>query len=162
MNALLADLDRRADDGVPPIRAPRRIVGPLTFPKRFSVRPIQLSFVVTTHGAMNVLLGRRVGRDVGVGLDLRHRTDRRVVLDVRAATQDNVVADLHPLSHAGLIPEDHARSDFRAREDDGTGRDDGAVPDRRRRERLALGGRARRERRLLADDGALEHLHALA
>jgi hypothetical protein len=36
----------------PPMRAPRRIVGPLTLPNRFSVRPIQLSFVVTTHGAM--------------------------------------------------------------------------------------------------------------
>ena len=37
----------------PPIRAPRLIVGPLTLPSRLSVRPIQLSFVVTTHGAMN-------------------------------------------------------------------------------------------------------------
>jgi hypothetical protein len=36
----------------PPIRAPRRIVGPFTLPKRCSVRPIQLSFVVTTQGAM--------------------------------------------------------------------------------------------------------------
>ncbi len=36
----------------PPMRAPRRIVGPLTLPNRCSVRPIQLSFVVTTQGAM--------------------------------------------------------------------------------------------------------------
>ncbi len=36
----------------PPTRAPRRIVGPLMFPNRCSVRPIQLSFVVTTQGAM--------------------------------------------------------------------------------------------------------------
>ena len=36
----------------PPIRAPRRIVGPFVAPKRFSVRPIQLSLVVTTQGAM--------------------------------------------------------------------------------------------------------------
>ena len=35
-------------------------------------------------------------------------------------------------------------------------------PITRRRQRLALRGRARRERRLLADDGVLEHLHALA
>ena len=38
----------------PPIRAPRRIVGPISS-CRFSVRPMQLSFVVTTHGAMNTL-----------------------------------------------------------------------------------------------------------
>ncbi len=39
----------------PPIRAPRLIVGPLMFPNRASVRPIQLSFVVTTHGATKTL-----------------------------------------------------------------------------------------------------------
>ena len=36
----------------PPIRAPRRIVGPFINARRFSVRPMKLSFVVTTHGAM--------------------------------------------------------------------------------------------------------------
>ena len=36
----------------PPIRAPRRIVGPLISSCRRSVRPMKLSFVVTTHGAM--------------------------------------------------------------------------------------------------------------
>ena len=36
----------------PPIRAPRRIVGPLISSWRRSVRPMKLSFVVTTHGAM--------------------------------------------------------------------------------------------------------------
>ncbi len=35
------------------MRAPRRIVGPFTRSWRFSVRPMKLSFVVTTHGAMN-------------------------------------------------------------------------------------------------------------
>ena len=37
----------------PPIRAPRLIVGPLRSAWRFSVRPMKLSFVVTTQGAMN-------------------------------------------------------------------------------------------------------------
>jgi hypothetical protein len=36
----------------PPIRAPRRIVGPAISSWRRSVRPMKLSFVVTTHGAM--------------------------------------------------------------------------------------------------------------
>ena len=35
----------------PPTRAPRRIVGPFISSSRFSVRPMKLSFVVTTHGA---------------------------------------------------------------------------------------------------------------
>ena len=36
----------------PPIRALRLIVGPFISSRRFSVRPMKLSFVVTTHGAM--------------------------------------------------------------------------------------------------------------
>jgi len=36
----------------PPTRAPRRIVGPFISDLRLSVRPMKLSFVVTTHGAM--------------------------------------------------------------------------------------------------------------
>src|SRR5438552_5229138 len=36
----------------PPMRAPRRIVGPLIRSRRRSVRPMKLSFVVTTQGAM--------------------------------------------------------------------------------------------------------------
>ncbi len=36
----------------PPTRAPRRITGPLISSCRRSVRPMKLSFVVTTHGAM--------------------------------------------------------------------------------------------------------------
>ena len=36
----------------PPTRAPRRIVGPAMRSWRASVRPMKLSFVVTTHGAM--------------------------------------------------------------------------------------------------------------
>ena len=36
----------------PPTRAPRRIVGPRISSWRRSVRPMKLSFVVTTHGAM--------------------------------------------------------------------------------------------------------------
>ncbi len=36
----------------PPTRAPRRIVAPLMSLWRFSVRPMKLSLVVCTHGAM--------------------------------------------------------------------------------------------------------------
>ena len=36
----------------PPTRAPRRIVGPLISSCRCSVRPMKLSFVVATQGAM--------------------------------------------------------------------------------------------------------------
>ena len=36
----------------PPTRAPRRIVGPRISALRRSVRPMKLSFVVTTQGAM--------------------------------------------------------------------------------------------------------------
>ena len=36
----------------PPTRALRRIVGPFISAFRLSVRPMKLSFVVTTHGAM--------------------------------------------------------------------------------------------------------------
>ena len=39
----------------PPTRAPRRIVGPLISSCRCSVRPMKLSFVVTTQGAMKTL-----------------------------------------------------------------------------------------------------------
>src|SRR5712691_9053880 len=42
----------------PPTRAPRRIVGPLIRPCRRSVRPMKLSFVVTTHGAMKTSSSR--------------------------------------------------------------------------------------------------------
>src|SRR5262249_53932281 len=36
----------------PPTRRPRLIVGPFISARRVSVRPMKLSFVVTTHGAM--------------------------------------------------------------------------------------------------------------
>ena len=39
----------------PPTRAPRRIVGPFISSCRFSVRPMKLSFVVMTQGAMKTL-----------------------------------------------------------------------------------------------------------
>ena len=70
--------------------------------------------------------------------------------------------DLDALPHARLVAEDHALADRRAGEDDRARGDDRAGPDHGRRERLALRGRARRERRLLPDDGVLEHPDALA
>ena len=70
--------------------------------------------------------------------------------------------DLDALPHAGLVAEDHPLADRRAGEDDRARRDDRARADDGRRERLALRGRAGRERRLLPDDGVLEHPDALA
>ena len=60
----------------------------------------------------DVLLERRVRGDIGVGLDLGQRPDRRVVLDQRAAADDHVVADAHALADAGLVAEDDARTDL--------------------------------------------------
>ena len=147
----------------PPMRAPRRIVGPLTSVVPSLGAPHEV--VVRRDDARrdeDVLLERRVRGDVGLGLDLRHRADRRVVLDERAAAEDDVVADRHALAHARLVAEDDARADPRAREHDRAGRDDRPVADLGRRERLALRRRARRERRLLPDDGVLEHLDPVA
>ena len=67
-----------------------------------------------------------------------------------------------PLAHARLVAEDHARADLRAGEDHRAGGDDRPVADLGGLERLSFGRRARRERRLLADDRVLEHLHAVA
>ena len=121
--------------------------------------------VVGGHDARcdeDVLLERRVGGDVRVGLDLRHRADRRVVLDERAAAEDDVVADRHALAYARLVAEDHPRPDPRTGEHDRAGRDDRAVTDLGGRQRVTLRRRPRRERRLLPDDRVLEHLHAVA
>ncbi len=109
----------------------------------------------------DVVLERRVGRDVRLRLDLGQRPDRRVVLDEGTAAEHDVVADRHTLAHAGLVTENHPRADPRAGEDDGSRGDDRSVPDLGRRQRLALGRRARRQGWLLADDGVLEHLHTL-
>ncbi len=109
----------------------------------------------------DVVLERRVGRDVRLRLDLGQRPDRRVVLDEGTAAEHDVVADRHTLAHARLVTENHPRADPRAGEDDGSRGDDRSVPDLGRRQRLALGRRARRQGRLLADDGVLEHLHTL-
>ena len=49
---LFADLDLWGEDAPPPTRARRRIVGPCHAARRFSVRPMKLSLVVITHGAM--------------------------------------------------------------------------------------------------------------
>ncbi len=147
----------------PPMRAPRRIVGPLI--ERVALLRASHVVVVRRDDARrdeDVLLERRVRGDVRLGLDLRHRPDRRVVLDERAAADHDVVADRDALAHARLVAEDDALADRRPGEDDGAGGDDRPRADLRRRQRLALRGRARRERRLLPDDGVLEHLHALA
>src|SRR4029077_6024892 len=88
--------------------------------------------------------------------------DRGVVLDQRAAADDDVVADRAALAHAGLVAHDHALADRRPGEDDRAGRDDRPGAEYERRQVLALGGRARRERRLLADDGVVQDLAALA
>ena len=63
----------------------------------------------------DLVLERRVGGDVGVGLDLRQRADRRVVLDERAAPDDDVVADLAALADARLVADDHALADTSSR-----------------------------------------------
>jgi hypothetical protein len=121
--------------------------------------------VVRGHDARrdeDLLLERRVGRDVGIRLDLRQRADGGVVLDQRAPTDDDVVADGAALAHAGLVADDHPCSDRGAREDHGAGGDDGARAELRRGQILQLRRRARRQDGLLADDGVLEHLRALA
>ena len=107
----------------PPMRAPRRIVGPSQ-----QLEPLLRAaheVVVRGHDARcdeDVLLERRVGRDVRVRLDARHGADRGVVLDERAAAHDDVVADRDALADAGLVAEDHARPDRRAGEHDRAGR----------------------------------------
>ncbi len=160
---LLADLDSGAEDRAaadPRAAADRRALHQLE-PLLGAAHEV----VVRRHharGDEDVLLQRRVGGHVRLGLDLRARADRRVVLDQRAAADDDVVADRDALAHAGLVAEDHALADLRAREDDRARRDDRAGAEHGRRQRLALRRRARRERRLLADDGVLEHLDAVA
>ena len=131
---LLADLDRRAEDGAgaDPRAAPDRR------PRDQVVAPLGPAHEVVVRGDHarcdeDVLLERRVRRDVGAGLDLRQRPTVRVVLDQRAAAEDDVVADGDPLADAGLVAEDHARADRRAGEDDGAGRDDRPVADLGRR-----------------------------
>ena len=90
---LLADLDRGAQNRPAADAAPRRIVGPRRSPCRRSVRPMKLSFVVITPGAMKTSSSSvEYAGDVRVRLDLRQRPDRRVVLDERPTSDDHVVA----------------------------------------------------------------------
>ena len=90
------------------------------------------------------------------------RPDDRVVLDQGTAPDDDAVADRDPLAHARLVSEDHVDADGGAREDDRARRDDRPLPDDRWLRRLARRGRARRQRRLLADDGMLEDANSVA
>ncbi len=160
---LLADLDARAQDRASadaraaPDRRPRdELVAPLGAAHEVVVR---------RHDAgsdEDVVLERGVGGDVRLRLDLGQRAHRRVVLDQRAAAEHHVVADRDSLADARLVAEDHARADPRTGEDDRSGGHDRPLPDLGRRERLALRGGARRERRLLPHDGVLEHLDAFA
>src|SRR5256885_12261714 len=106
-----------------------------------------------TRGDEDMVVERGVGGDVGVSLDVGQGADRAVVLDERATPNDDVGADLDRLTNAGLIADDHALAEFRAGEDDRAGRDDRAGAELERRQRLPLGGRARRQRWLLADYG---------
>ena len=86
-----------------------------------------------------------------------------VSFSIRAtAPDDDAVADRDPLAHARLVSEDHVDADGGAREDDRARRDDRPLPDERWLERLARRGRARRQRRLLADDGMLEDANSVA
>ena len=158
---LFPDLDPGQRIAPPPMRAPRRMVGPAIRSRRRSVRPMKLSFVVDAGGDEDVVLECGVGRDVGLGLDLRERADRRVVLHERAAAEDDVVADRHARSRT---------HDWSPRITRAPMRDpaktiapvETIVPSP-----ISVGdsgsrcGRAGRQRRLLAHDGVLQDLHAL-
>src|SRR5204863_2407033 len=98
----------------------------------------------------------RVRRDVCHRLDLRARSHGRVVLDQRAAADDDVFAELATLADARLVADDRARTHARAGEDDRCGGDRRSGPELERLQLLLLGGRARRQRRRLPDDGVVE------
>ena len=100
----------------PPTRAPRRIVGPLISSWRCSVRPMKLSFVVTTHGAMKTFSSSvEYAVMYASAWIFVSAPDGRVVLDQRAAADDDVVADLAALAHARLVADDHARAEASCR-----------------------------------------------
>ena len=160
---LFADLDRRKEDRAAAdsrAAADRRSLHELLAPLGAAHE-----VVVRRHHARrdeDVFLESRIRGDVSVGLDARPAADRRVVLDERSPSNDDVVRDRHALAHARLVAEDARGADLRAGKHDRTGGDNRALADLRRRQGLALRGRLRSERRLLADDGVFEHAHAFA
>ena len=147
----------------PPTRARRRMVGPFTSSWRRSVRPMKSSFVVTTQGAMKTSSSSVEYAVMYASAWIFVSAPTVVSFSTSdAPADDHVVADLDPLPDAGLVADDHTRAEPRPREDDRARGHDRAVAELRGRQVLPLRRRARRERRLLADDRAVEDLHALA
>ena len=146
--------DRRAAD---PSAAPDR----RALHQRMPLLGAAHEVVVRRHDAgrdEDVVLERRVGGDVGVGLDLRQRADRacRSRPASRGRRRRRRRARRARARRPGRRRSRARRA--RAREDDRAGRDDRARAELEWRQRLSFRGRARREHRLLADDRVVEHL----
>src|SRR5262249_17386214 len=149
----------------PPTRALRRIVGPFIKAFRRSVRPMKLSFVVTTHGAMNTSSSRVEYAVMYASAWMRVPAPTVVSFSIsepRPRMQSSAISTPSPLGDAALVADGAVRVDRRARKGDRARRDDGAVADSHRRQRIALRGRLRAERRLLAHDRVLQDPHSLA
>ena len=125
---------------------------------------MKLSFVVTTHGAMNTSSSSVEYAVMYASAWMRvPRADGRVVLDQRAAAEDAVVAERRRARGCttGRRRCSARRSSSRRRRSRRSRRSC--------RRRSRAGGSGSRfavergaERRLLADDGVLEHAHAVA
>ena len=147
----------------PPTRAPRRIVGPLTSSWRFSVRPMKLSFVVTTQGAMKTssssveyaVMYASAWIFVSAPIVVSFSTSEPLPMTTSSPTtqRSRTRAPSPTITRApSFVP---AKTIAPVETIVPSPSSSGA-------ERLALRGRAGRERRLFPDDRVVEDLAALA
>ena len=153
---LLADLDRRQQDGSRPDPA----ATPQGRPAELDLRRAAAGRgVVREHhagGDEDVVLDLGPGRDVRARLHADARADADVVLDRGPAAHHGLVADMGALAHVGLVGDDAALAHPRP------GHQDRARSNRRLRahhgrpgRRASRGARARAERNRLAHHAAV-------